>query len=198
MRRMPGGPTMTKLLDILREEHRNIETLLRVLERQLDIFDRAERPDYEVVQAVIDYFEDYPDCCHHPKEDVIFAKLKARDPEAAAAVGDLAAEHRSGAERLHKVVRAVGGVLNERELPRKAVDETVREFIEKERHHMQMEERVLFPAAATALLPWDWAEIETKLRNDPSLGAARDRFNALRRSILEWERENAADSLTEH
>src|SRR6266568_1797689 len=71
---------MTKLLEVLREEHRNIETLLRVLERELDIFDRAERPDYEVVQAVIGYFEDYPDCCHHPKEDVVFAKLKARDP----------------------------------------------------------------------------------------------------------------------
>ena len=28
---------MTKLLDILREEHRNIETLLRVLERELNI-----------------------------------------------------------------------------------------------------------------------------------------------------------------
>jgi hypothetical protein len=28
---------MTKLLEILREEHRNIETLLRVLERELNI-----------------------------------------------------------------------------------------------------------------------------------------------------------------
>ena len=28
---------MTKLLEILREQHRNIETLLRVLERELNI-----------------------------------------------------------------------------------------------------------------------------------------------------------------
>jgi hemerythrin-like domain-containing protein len=76
---------MTELLEILREEHRSIETLLGVLERELNIFDRAERPDYEVVQAVIEYFEDYPDCCHHPKEDVVFAKLKHRDPAASPA-----------------------------------------------------------------------------------------------------------------
>jgi hemerythrin-like domain-containing protein len=82
---------MTELLDILREEHRNIETLLRVLERELNIFDRAERPDYEVVQAVIDYFRDYPDRCHHPKEDVVFAKLKARDPAAVRTSSSLAA-----------------------------------------------------------------------------------------------------------
>jgi Hemerythrin HHE cation binding domain len=84
---------MTELIEILREDHRNIETLLLVLERELNIFDRAEQPDYEVVQAIIDYFRDYPDRCHHPKEDAVFTKLKTRDPAATASVGDLEAEH---------------------------------------------------------------------------------------------------------
>jgi hemerythrin-like domain-containing protein len=184
---------MTELLEILREEHRNIETLLRVLERELEIFDCTERPDYEVVQAVIGYFEDYPDCCHHPKEDVVFAKLKARDPAAAASVGDLEAEHRKGADRLRKVARVVESVLGEREVLRQTVHDIVREFIEKERRHMEMEERVLFPAVAKALSPEDWAEINARLRNDPSLNrASEEEFNALRQRILEWEQESAA------
>jgi hemerythrin-like domain-containing protein len=182
---------MTKLLEILREEHRNIETLLRVLERELNIFDRAERPDYEVVQAVIDYFRDYPDRCHHPKEDVVFAKLKARDPAAAASVGDLEAEHRSGAERLRRVGRAVEGVLSEREMLRQTVDAIVRDFIESERRHMEMEERVLFPAAAKALRPEDWAEIDASWRDD---GANQEPFDALRRRILQWQQESVADA----
>src|SRR6202051_3979827 len=78
---------MPELIEILREDHRNIETLLLVLERELDIFDRAEQPDYEVVQAIIDYFRDYPDRCHHPKEDAVFAKLKTRDPRRPRASG---------------------------------------------------------------------------------------------------------------
>jgi hemerythrin-like domain-containing protein len=61
---------VTYVIEILRQEHRNIEKLLRVLERELNVFDRGERPDYEVVLAVIDYFKDYPDICHHPKEDL--------------------------------------------------------------------------------------------------------------------------------
>ncbi|HMK71560.1 MAG TPA: hemerythrin domain-containing protein, partial [Xanthobacteraceae bacterium] len=73
---------MTSIIETLREEHRNIEELLLVLEQELIVFDRNERPDYEVIQAVVRYFEDYPDCCHHPKEDMIFEKLKARDSAA--------------------------------------------------------------------------------------------------------------------
>jgi hemerythrin-like domain-containing protein len=186
---------MTELLDILREEHRNIETLLAVLERELNIFDRNERPDYEVVQAVIRYFEDYPDCCHHPKEDVVFAKLKARDPAAAASVGDLEAEHEKGAKRLRLVARAVESVLNEQEVPRQTVDGIVRDFIEKERRHMEMEEGILFPVAAKALLPEDWADIDARLRSDPSLNRANEeQFNSLHQRILQWEQESVASA----
>jgi hypothetical protein len=39
---------MVEIIEILREEHRNIEKLLRVMEQELSVFDRAERPDYEV------------------------------------------------------------------------------------------------------------------------------------------------------
>src|SRR5262245_58724694 len=48
------------IIDLLRQEHRNIEKLLRVLEQELNVFDRGERPDYEVIGAVIAYFEVHP------------------------------------------------------------------------------------------------------------------------------------------
>jgi hemerythrin-like domain-containing protein len=63
---------MTYVIEILRQEHRNIEKLLRVLERQFRVFDCGARPNYEVILRIIEYFKDYPDSCHHPKEDVIF------------------------------------------------------------------------------------------------------------------------------
>ena len=49
------------VINILRQEHRNIERLLLVLERELAIFARGGRPDYEVIHAVIAYFQVYPD-----------------------------------------------------------------------------------------------------------------------------------------
>jgi hemerythrin-like domain-containing protein len=139
----------------LSREHRNIERLLAVLERELEIFDRGGRPDYEVIRAIISYFEVYPEVYHHPQEDLIFAKLKIRDPAAAAKVGDLAREDQQGAERLRRVVRAIDSVLADREIPRQNVDNIVRDFIDHQRHHIMMEDRDFFPAALKALEPQD-------------------------------------------
>jgi hemerythrin-like domain-containing protein len=78
------------IIERLSQEHRNIEKLLAILERELEVFDRGDRPDYEVIRAVISYFKVYPEVYHHPQEDLVFAKLRERDPVAAAKVGDLA------------------------------------------------------------------------------------------------------------
>ena len=187
---------MTDVIDLLRQEHCNMESLLCVLERELSVFDRGDRPDYEVVLAVIDYFKDYPDSCHHPKEDIIFEKLKARDPAAAASIGDLEAQHREGARRLRRVAQAVERVLGDQDLLRQTVDDIIRDFINHERQHMATEERIVFSAALTALRSQDWADIALKLadRYDPfyQLGFE-DKFKMLRRNIVEMEEEAEAE-----
>ena len=184
------------IIDSLRQEHRNIEKLLLVLEHELSVFDRGERPDYEVVQAVIAYFQVYPDAYHHPQEDTVFKKLKARDPAAAASIGDLAAEHRSGAERLRRVAQAVESVLTDREVLRQTVHDIIRDFIVHERGHIAMEERDFFPAAVKVLQPEDWAEIASTLtyQKDPLFSdIVEERFDAVRTHILRLEQEAEAD-----
>src|SRR5674476_1679741 len=106
---------MPKIIDILLEEHQNIEKLLLVLEHELEVFDRSERPDYEILQAIIQYFQDYPESCHHPKEDMVFKKLKVRDPAAANSIGDVEAEHQVETKRLHRFAQAVDHILAGRE-----------------------------------------------------------------------------------
>lgn len=184
------------IIDVLRQEHRNIEKLLLVLERELSIFDCGERPDYEVINAVIAYFEVYPEAYHHPQEDMVFEKLKARDPTTAANIGDLAAEHRNGAQRLRRVAQAVESVLMDRELLRSTVVEIIRDFILHERRHVAMEERDFFPAAVNALTPEDWVEIELRLtgQKDPLFSeVVEERFDDVRKSILALELEAEAE-----
>ncbi len=187
---------MTAIIDILLEEHRNIEKVLLVLEQELDVFDRGEQPDYEVLQAVISYFQDYPDCCHHPKEDMVFEKLKARDPVAAESIGDLEAEHQEESKRLHRLAQALENILTGREILRQSFDNIVRNFIEHERRHIDMEERALFPAAVKALRPEDWAGIDARLndRQDPlANGDIEEKFRFLHQRILQWEEQTAAE-----
>jgi hemerythrin-like domain-containing protein len=184
------------VIEILRREHRNIERLLLVLERELGVFAQGDRPDYEVVHAVIAYFQVYPDEYHHPLEDLVFDKLKLRDPTAAAKIGDLAVDHRRGAERLRLVAQSVGSVLADRELLRQTVNDIIRDFIEHERRHMAMEERSFFPAAIEALQPQDWAEIASRStdQKDPLFSeVVEERFEVVRRHILELEQEAEAE-----
>ncbi len=184
------------IIELLSKEHRNLEKLLAVLERELEVFDRGDRPDYEVIRSTIDYFELYPDQYHHPQEDLVFAKLKIRDPAAAAKVGDLAGEHKRGAERLHRAAQAVDAVLADREVLRQDVDAIIRDFIEHERHHILMEDRYFFPAALKALKPQDWTDIASTLtvHNDPLFSdTAEERFDAVRAQILRLEQEAEAE-----
>jgi hemerythrin-like domain-containing protein len=184
------------IIERLSREHRNIETLLAVLERELEIFDRGDRPDYEVIRAIISYFELYPEIYHHPQEELVFAKLKFRDPAAAAKVGNLTLEHQKGTERLRRVAQAVDGVLADREIPRQNVDNIVRDFIEKERRHVMMEDHDFFPAALKVLEPQDWTEIASASTNheDPLFSeAAEETFAALRARILQLEQEAEAE-----
>ncbi len=183
------------IIDLLRQEHRNMEKLLLVLERELSVFDRAERPDYEVVWKIISYFKVYPEAYHHPQEDLIFKKMESRDPVAVANIGDLAAEHRSGTERLRRVVQAVESALTDREVQRQSVDDIIRDFIVHERTHIAMEERDFFPAAIKALQPQDWAEIDSALtaQKAPLVSEIVDeRFDAVRRHIFQLEQEAEA------
>jgi hemerythrin-like domain-containing protein len=183
------------VIDILRQEHREVEKLLVVLERELGVFARGEHPDYEVIHAVISYFQVYPDTCHHPLEDVVFEKLKLRDGTAATKLGDLAADHRRGSERLNRAAHAVESVLADQELLRQTIDDIIRDFIEHERRHMAREERDFFPAAVKALHPGDWAEIAARLtdRRDPLFSEVVEaRFEVVRSHILELEQEAEA------
>ena len=184
------------IIEHLSQEHRNIERLLAILERELQVFDRGDRPDYKVISAVISYFELYPEVYHHPQEDLVFAKLKIRDPDAAAKVGDLAHEHQKGAERLRRVARAVENVLADREVLQQNLDTIVRDFITHERGHVMMEDRDFFPAALKVLEPQDWTEIASALTNpeDPLFSeAAEETFDALRARILQLEQEAEAE-----
>ena len=189
------------VIEILRQEHRNIEKLLLVLERELDVFARGKRPDYEVVHAVIAYFQVYPDAYHHPLEDRVLEKLKVRDSAAAAKIGDLASDHQRGAARLREVARAVESVLADRELLRQTVNDIIRNFIEQERRHMTMEERVFFPAAIKALKPADWVEIAAKLtdQKDPLFNEiVEEKFEVVRSHILQLEQEAEAERLARY
>jgi len=184
---------MKRIIEVLHDEHRGIEKLLLVLEEELSVFARCERPDYEIVQTIIGYFQDYPNRCHHPKEDLIFDKLKLRDPGAARIIGDFEAEHREEADRLTNFAQLVESIRTDHVLARRVFISAARDFIDYQRQHIEREERLLFPAAVEALQSEDWAGIHRHLNDqtDPLFtNKIEEKFRSMRDCILQWERDN--------
>ncbi|HXQ11962.1 MAG TPA: hemerythrin domain-containing protein [Caulobacteraceae bacterium] len=191
---------MAAVIEALREEHLNISRLLGALEHQVEVFASALAPDYDVVVGVTDYFLDYPDRFHHPKEDAVFARLQATWPEEAAAIGDLLGEHRALHARAQRFHQTVSELLNDTDIPRADIVDAGRNFIEAERRHMRKEEECFLPLAERLLTSADWAEIESKLsiQPDPVFGGRlEEKFKKLSERLLAWEAEDEAEGSTE-
>lgn len=162
---------MSLTMDMLREEHRVMQRLLDLLDRQIAMFEKAEQPDYQLLSEIIDYFRSFPDLYHHPKEELVLQRLAERDPDGAKRVGDLEEDHHECADRLDVFSRYVVQVLLEAEVPRGAFIEAARAFIDNERRHMKGEESVFFPAAEGSLTSEDWEKIDSRVAKfkDPLL-----------------------------
>ena len=184
---------MSEAMTQLHEEHRNIARILKALERQLEIFERGEHPDYDILSAVADYFLGFPDSCHHPKEDLILRKLRETDADAAHGVADLEAEHRRIGELARNFDAALQNVLQEAEVPRSAFVEVAKAFVTEQRRHMEMEDAHFFPLVERTLSAEDWADIDAEMsrETDPLFDSATaQQFAALRDDIAAWERED--------
>ena len=182
---------MMGIIEQLRSEHANMAKLLNALDRQVSIFDRGGTPDYEIVQAVMLYFLDFPELCHHPKEDLIARRLQELTEDRTQLTHKLEAQHEELGQLTHRFAKVVRRVLEDAELPRGLFVRAAREFIESQRHHMQMEEEHFFPYAESRLGAEDLADLNAALfeREDPLFGSrVEQQFAALRESILKWEK----------
>jgi hemerythrin-like domain-containing protein len=164
---------------------------LAALERQVRAFAQGEHPDYDLMQSAVEYCLDFPDVCHHPKEDKVFSRLSVRDAGAAGEVGDLRAAHVKLNESLRSFAAALRAVVEDQEIPRASFVHRAEAFIELQRQHMAMEEARFFPAAEKALDGKDWQAVSAMpgQAKDPLNGrGGGERFDALQRDILAWEK----------
>jgi hemerythrin-like domain-containing protein len=181
---------MTGIIGALRQQHSNISEMLDAFERQLTTFGAGESPDYDIIQGSVAYCLQYLDRYHHPREQLLLCKLRARDPVAAAAVENLEREHSELAQRARRVAVAVQDVLSDVQMSRQAVGRLARDFVDSYRHHMMTEERIFFPAAIASLEAGDWAELDERFSDHTDSmfsGATEESFKARHESILAWD-----------
>lgn len=167
-------------------DHRNFARILDLLEQQVDAFHQGKRPDYELMHSIVYYLRHYPDCFHHPREDIAFARLIKRDPALQPTIARRTQEHvaiaAAGEDLLNWLQRIIVGAVTERS----ALEAAAATYVVYYRHHMSAEEREVIPRAVELLTPADWAAVATiPLASDPLFGPDFDaRYQELRRHVV--------------
>ncbi|MBI4717445.1 MAG: hemerythrin domain-containing protein [Planctomycetes bacterium] len=155
---MPGTCTLhgTKKspTQVLKDEHRVIETVLDALERHI----RAGRVDKEFLEKSLDFFRNFADGCHHAKEeDELFPVLESAGiPRDNGPIGCMLFEHERGRALLRTVAENLGAAATDA-LAAKTVRWAAGEYIALLRQHIQKEDNVLFVMADQALGPQEQA-----------------------------------------
>ena len=177
---------MNTPLAVWHEDHIHFARLLDLLEEQVILFDRGERPNYNLMGSILHYMRTFGDRVHHPREDVAYARLVERDPDMQIVVSRLQQEHRV----IATVGEALSNRLNEAEgdvvSSRAALEAAGAMYLVYYRNHLSTEERQVMPRAAQLLTPEDWAAVDAAVpaSADPLFGEnVLERFAMLRKQI---------------
>lgn len=151
---------MTTIMEALRLEHANVAKLLNLLEAQLD---KGTAADLELVHAIGDYLNTYPNQFHHPKEDLIYHALLAAEPEVGAPLDDLESEHVELSERAEELAFAINSIQSGETPWGEWFTDLAMRFIEFYRQHMAKEETSYFPEAERILDAETFAHLESQV-----------------------------------
>ena len=162
------------LLAELRQDHRNMAILLDLLQQEIDRIDHPEEsPDFELLRDIMRYMTVYPDTMHHPKEDLIYAGMLAKQPKLAEGLEKVEVDHRDIAELGKHLRDDVEAIVTGTIVARERVIGDAQQYVHRLREHMTWEEEDLFPRADGM---GDGLKLDTSHLNaaDPVFGAQRD------------------------
>ena len=136
--------TAAEVLAELREDHRNMALMLTIVERESNRMYAGDEPDYELLQDIMHYMTVYPDAVHHPKEDRLYAELRAFRPDLSTGFERITMDHRHIADLSIRLRDDIASINAGNPVRRNAVVADALRYVNTLRGHMQWEELDLF------------------------------------------------------
>jgi hemerythrin-like domain-containing protein len=133
-----------ELMKELRVDHRNMGTVLDLLDRLVEEMEAGKDPDFELFDEIMRYMTIYPDAVHHPKEDIVYGQLRSRRADLAEDLDHVPDDHNDIAHLgtlLRDEIEAVNAGAAVR---RNKMIEDTSAYILRLRNHIRWEEEDLF------------------------------------------------------
>ena len=133
--------------DDLREEHRAVKLMLRILDGICTDIEFGKSVRQEHLEELVEFIRIFVDRCHHKKEEAYFfpEMEKAGIPSAGELITSLKKEHEQGRQHVSRIEDSVYEKEEYRKLS--ALVENSRAYIQLLTLHIDKEENNLFPMA---------------------------------------------------
>ncbi len=150
---------MAIIIDNLIAEHRRLERLVRLLERQSMLCDAQVAANGALLVDALYYLTRFPDVNHHALEDRIIGTLLEKKLLAHELGSELSAQHATLARQGHELIQDLESMMRDENMSRELLEFRIRLYAERLRHNMAVEELTVFPVATRHLDPGDWSSI---------------------------------------
>jgi hemerythrin-like domain-containing protein len=156
----------------LRDDHAGLSRVLREVDAQQSRLQTSPESARPVIAEALRYLLIYQHSVHHPREDRLFARIRAREPGLYRNMERLVREHRIGQQRAEalagEVSRTTMAQLRGRAGLRLA--KQLQHYVAHTREHMKREEAVFYTGSERVLRASDWAALmEGAGQRDPAL-----------------------------
>ena len=148
-------------MQLLREDHSGLSRVLREIDVQRSLLQAAPGAARPVLAEALRYLLVYQHSIHHPREDQLFARVRAREPRLYDNMRRLVHEHRVG----HEVAERLAGELSRATLAQlqgrvgDRLAKQLHQYVQKTRDHMRREEAVFYTGSERVLRASDWTAL---------------------------------------
>jgi len=179
------------MLSLIIKDHKQVELLLNVLTEQLaELESEQQSVNFTLMDDIVNYLRNYIELYHHPKEDLIYSYYLEHYVEDAAMPNRLASEHQSLKFLSRELSSSLNMIQLDSVMPFDELAAQLKEFVNKQRAHIQYETNVVMPLMAEKFTPDDWCHIEHLWKNGclqevQAMTEVNDTFNRLKLQIAQ-------------
>ncbi len=138
-----------KPTEILKEEHKVIRRMLKILGIACEKLKNGEKIERDVLEKIIEFIKVFADKCHHGKEeDFLFPAMEiAGIPKESGPIGVMLFEHNVGREAVRGMKEGIEEFFNGNENAYKKIIDNAEKYIELLDSHIFKEDNILYPMA---------------------------------------------------
>jgi hemerythrin-like domain-containing protein len=163
------------LMRTLRAEHKHMASVMQIFSDQMDSIEAGELIDPHLVYEIMDYMVTWPDRFHHPREDLIYARVAELDPAGADEVNTLQRDHDNTGKLGRGLLQDVEN-WRQGDLTGSKLIKNGRAYVDHIHEHMNIEEKLVFPHIESTLSAQDWRDLDAEDQlaavSTPIFGAA--------------------------